>query len=260
MKQAQLLSITLILLSQASQANPVASVNGKVITDDDLKNQIAVLPEIQKQNILKDPNLRMNLVQSMVEQELMVADAVAKKIEDTKEYRESLNAFRRQALVNILVQKQLAPKVTDAAVKAFYAKNKIRYSSDQVKVQHILLNTEKEAAAVLAEVRKPGVDFQKVAELRSKDPSAKNNRGDLGYFTRDTFEQGFSDAAFGTKDGDVVGPVRSSFGYHVIKVIDHKAGKIPALAEIEQKVRTDVQKDFLEKYVADLKRKAKIKL
>ena len=260
MKQTQLLSITLILLSQASQAGTVASVNGKVITDEDLKNQIAVLPEIQKQNILKDPNLRMNLVQSMVEQELMVEDAVAKKIEDTKEYRESLNAFRKQALVNILVQKQLAPKVTDAVVKAFYAKNKIRYSSDQVKVQHILLNTEKEAAAVLVEVRKPSADFQKVAELRSKDPSAKNNRGDLGYFTRDTFEQGFSDAAFGTKDGDVVGPVRSSFGYHVIKVIDHKAGKIPALVEIEQKVRTDVQMDFLEKYVADLKRKAKIKL
>ena len=260
MKQARYLSLVVIAFSNLSHAATIASVNGKVITDDDLKSQISNLPEAQKQNILKDQGARNQVVQSMIEQELMVQDAVSKKIEDSKEYKEAVNNFKKQALVNLLVQKQLAPKVTDAGAKEYFNKNKGRYPSDQVKVQHILASSEKEALEILSEVKKPGADFQKIAETRSKDPSAKNNRGDVGYFTRDMYDQAFSDASFGTKTGDIVGPVKTSFGYHIIKVIDHKAGRVPDYVEIEQKVRTDLQRDLLQKYVSDLRKKAKIKM
>jgi parvulin-like peptidyl-prolyl isomerase len=249
----------LAVLTVSAQAATVATVNGHAITDADLNALVATLPMHQRDNMLKEPALRNQLIQNLVDQELMVQDATARKVEATKEYRDAISTFHKQALVNILVEKQLTPKVTDAAVKNFFNKNKIRYSSDQVHAEHILLATEKEAQAVMAEVKKPGVDFQKVAESRSKDPTAKNNRGDLGFFGRGEYDQNFVDAAFGGKVGEVVGPVKSPFGYHVIKVVDRKIGKIPEFAEVETKVRNDLQREVLQTYVDGLRRKAKIK-
>lgn len=253
------LSAFVLTFYSVAQAGTVATVNGKVITDEDLSALVANLPEVQKDKLLKEPATRKQLVDNLIDQELMYQDATAKKVETSKEYLSALAAFKKQALVNILVQKQLAPKITTDAVKSYYAKNKIRYSTDQVHAQHVLVATEKEAQEVLAEVKKAGTDFQKVAETKSKDPSAKNNRGDVGYFSRDMFDPAFVDAAFTTKVGEIVGPVKSAFGYHVIKVVDRKVGKNPEFAEVEQKVRTDLQRDTLQAYVSGLKMKAKIK-
>lgn len=195
----------------------------------------------------------------MTDYEQRLAQAVRHFWEVRTRQHAEQGGFKKQALVNILVQKQLAPKITNDAVKTYYTKNKIRYSTDQVHAQHILVGTEKEAQEILAEVKKQGVDFQKIAENKSKDPSAKNNRGDVGYFSRDMFDPAFVDAAFTTKVGEIVGPVKSTFGYHVIKVVDRKIGKNPEFAEVEQKVRADLQRETLQGYVAGLKLKAKIK-
>jgi peptidyl-prolyl cis-trans isomerase C len=252
------LSALVLTFYSVAQAGTIATVNGKVITDEDLQSLVANLPEVQKSNLLKDSATRKQLVDSLIDQELMYQDAMAKKVESSKEYVAALAAFKKQALVNILVQKQLAPKITNEAVKSFYAKNKIKYATDQVHAQHILLGTEKEAQDVLAEAKK-GADFQKLAESKSKDPSAKNNRGDLGYFGRDNFDPAFVEASFTSKVGDIVGPVKSAFGYHVIKIVDRKVGKNPEFAEVENKVRADLQRETLQGYVSALKLKAKIK-
>lgn len=252
-------SALVLTFYSVAQAGTVATVNGRVITDEDLKALVANLPEVQKENLLKDPATRKQLVGNLVDQELMYQDAQAKKIEASKEYITALNAFKKQAMVNILVQKQLAPKINNDSVKNYYNKNKIKYSGDQVHAQHILLGTEKEAQEVLAEVKKSGADFQRVAENKSKDPSAKNNRGDVGYFSRDMFDPAFVEASFTSKVGEIVGPVKSAFGYHVIKIVDRKVGKSPEFAEIEQKVRSDLQRDILQSYVSALKVKAVVK-
>jgi peptidyl-prolyl cis-trans isomerase C len=248
-----------ITLSLSAGAATVATVNGKVITDEDLSSAVASLPQYQKDIAIKDPNARRQLIQDLVDQELMVQDATAKKVDNSKEFKDAFNSMRKQALVNALVQKQLSPQVSEAAVKAYYSKNKARYSTDEVHAQHILLGTQKEAEQVLAEVRKPGVDFQKVAEARSKDPSAKNTRGDVGFFSRTMFDQAFTEAAFSANAGDIVGPVKTAFGWHVIKVIDRKVGKVLDFAEVEQRVRSDYQRELLKNYVMDLRKKAKIK-
>ena len=255
-RMSVLLGLTITLSAGAAT---VATVNGKAITDEDVNASLSNLPQYQKDIATKDPNARKQLIRDLVDQELMVQDATAKKIDSTKEFKDALNNMHRQALVNTLVQKQLSPKVTDAAVKDYYNKNKSRYSTDEIHAQHILLANEKDAEDVLAEVKKPGVDFQKVAEARSKDPSVKNTRGDVGYFSRTMFDQAFTDAAFAANSGDIVGPVKTAFGWHVIKVVDRKIGKVLDFAEVEQRVRADYQRDILRKYVADLRKKAKIK-
>lgn len=257
-----LLSVVVLsgsLFGTIALAAPLANVNGKVISDDDLNALVANLPQYQRDAALKDPNARRQLIQDLVDQELMVQESLNKKMENTKEYKLAMESLRKQTLVNALVQSQLAPKVTNDAVKEYYNKHKIRYSTDQVHAQHILVSTEKEAQAILAEVKKPGVDFQRVAEAKSKDPSVKNTRGDTGFFSRTMYDQAFADAAFSATPGEIVGPVKTAFGYHVIKVVERKVGKIPELAEIEQQVRTDYQREILKSYVADLRKKAKIK-
>lgn len=253
------LAVVGIFLHGQAFSGTVASVNGKIITDEDLQAMVSNIPEAQRGSLLKDPATRKQLVDSLIDQELMYQDAIAKKIESSKEYQTALNAFKKQALVNILVQKQLAPKVTPDAVKNYFNKNKLRYTGDQVHAQHILLGTEKEAQAVFEEAKKSGADFQKIAEAKSKDPSAKNNRGDLGFFSRDMFDPSFVEAAFTTKVGEVTGPVKSAFGYHVIKVVDRKIGKTTEFSEVEAKVRNDFQRETLQSYVAGLKTKASIK-
>lgn len=249
---------TILGLQLSANATTVATVNGKAITDDDLKASVSTLPTQQQERVIKDPVTRAQIIQSLIDQELLVEDAVAKKLENSKEYKDALAQFRKQALSNLLVKMQLAPKVTDTAVKGYFEKNKIRYGGDQVHAQHILLATQEEAGQVLAEAKKGG-DFQKIAETKSKDPSAKNNRGDVGFFGRDTFDPAFTDAAFAAKVGDIVGPVKTPFGFHVIKIIDRKVGKTPEYVEVEQKVRGDYQREVLQAYLGDLRKKAKIK-
>jgi peptidyl-prolyl cis-trans isomerase C len=255
-----ILSVVLGLgFGMPSMAGVLATVNGKQITDEDLETVIARFPEIQKQNTKRDPEIRKKVVSDLIDAELMVQEASKLKLDTSKQFKDQLVLMRKQALVNLLVEKTLAPKVTPDAIKTFYERNKIRYSTDQVHAHHILLATQKEAESVLAEVKRPGVDFQKVAEMRSKDPAAKNTRGDLGFFGRGMFDEPFTDAAFGARSGEIVGPVRTPYGFHVIKVIDRKVGKIPDLAEVEPNVRADFQRDLLRKLVLDLRKKSTIK-
>lgn len=259
MKLKSLLGLTtLVIFSQSSFAANIATVNGKAITDDDLNHLVSNLPQSQRDAVLKDPTARKQLVQNLIDQEVLAQEATAKKIEDTKEFKQALQSFRKQELVNQLVQRQLSGRVTEAAAKTYYAKNKVNYSTDQVHAQHILLNSEKEAMEVLAEAKKPGADFQAVAEKRSKDPSVKNNRGDVGFFSREQFDPAFSNAAFKTNVGEVTGPIKTLFGYHIIKVVDRKAGKTPNFAEVEQKVRADIQREMLHEYITKLRSKSKI--
>ena len=245
-------------MSMPVSAGVLASVNGKSITDEDFQALIAGLPMHQRDLAQKDPTTKKRIIQDLVDQELMVQEAAGEKLDSSREFKDALQVMRRQALVNLLVSKRLAPKVNEASVKEFYQRNKTRYSTDQVHAQHILLATQADAESVLAEAKR-GVDFQRLAELRSKDPSAKTTRGDVGYFSRNMFDESFTRAAFGAGIGDVVGPVKTSFGYHVIKVVDRKVGKTPDLVEVEQQVRADVQRDMLKNYVSELRRKAKIK-
>ncbi len=253
-----LLSVLFLVFGTSSFAAVLANVNGKTITDDDLNALLANLPQYQRNITLKDPNAKKQMVNDLVDQELVVQESLNEKLDNSKEFKDAMALLRKQTLVNALVQKQLAPKVTEAAVKDYYSKHKSRYSTDQVHVQHVLVSSEKEALEVMAEAKK-GADFQSLAEKRSKDPTAKNTRGDVGFISRNMFDQAFTDAAFSAAPGEITGPVKTAFGFHVIKVVERKPGKVPELAEVEQQVRFDLQKDLLREYVTGLRKRAKIK-
>jgi parvulin-like peptidyl-prolyl isomerase len=151
--------------------------------------------------------------------------------------------------------------MTDSAAKKYYEANKNHYSTDQVHAMHILLADEEKAKEVLKLAKAKDADFQALAAKYSRDPSAKNNRGDVGVFGRNApFDPVFMDAAFGANEGEIVGPVKTSFGYHIIKVVEKKLGKAMTFDEVEMRVKQDLGRTLKQAYVGKLKKEAKVQV
>lgn len=252
--------VLLQLAGNWAQGVEFARVNGKAITDNQMKAALGGLNEGQRQGVLKDENTRRQIVNSLVEQELVGQEAERQKLDEDSSVREGLEAVRKQYLGTVYLEKKLKEQLTDKAARKYYDANKDRYSTDVVRAHHVLLATEEEAKAVLAEVQKDGVDFQQVAEKKSKDPSAKTNRGDLGFFGRDRMVPEFTSAAFAAKAGEIVGPVKTSYGYHIIKVVEKKLGKALPWEDVEMRVKNDYRNQLVKNLVGDLRKSAKVEI
>lgn len=165
-------------------------------------------------------------------------------------------------------------EVTEKDAKEFYDKNKARFERpEQVKARHILITTEKgadqatldaakeKAEKIAKEAKKPGTDFAELAKKESQGPSASRG-GDLGYFARRRMDPKFSEAAFNLKPGEISDPVKTNFGYHIIKVEDHKEASTVPYEEAEEKIMVQLERqqtrDAMKKFLDELKKDAKI--
>jgi peptidyl-prolyl cis-trans isomerase C len=252
--------LMILFASSSAFAVEVAKVNGKSLTEKDIQGALAGMTPGQREGLLKDQSARRQVVQSLIDQEVILQEAEKSKLDQDDEYKSALSNFRRQFLMNRLLQKSLEGKLTESAAKKYYEKNKSKFSTDQVHAFHILVGDELEAKKVLQEVKSLDDEgFKKVAESKSKDPSAKNNRGDLGFFTRGTMVGEFTDAAFAGKAGQVLDkPVKTTFGYHVIKVIEKKPGQVMSFADVENSVKSMMRNEIAESYIGKLREQAKI--
>lgn len=257
-KNLAVLALTTLPILSALAVD-VAKVNGKIITDKDVRASLAGFNEGQRRQILNDLTARREVVGNLVDQELLIQEAEKQKLDKDSDYETAFRAFRRQYLTDKLLSKNVRAKLNEATAKKYYEGNRRQYSTDKVQVQHILLSDEKTALEVLKQAKAPNADFQKLAETLSKDPSAKNNRGDLGVITRDApFVASFKEAAFAAKVGDIIGPVKTQFGYHVIKILDKAPGKVLNYDEVELRVKADLQREMVFNYVTQLKKSAGI--
>lgn len=185
------------------------------------------------------------------------------------------STLREQAKSDVRAQKwvmsQFAGKdeATDADVAKFYEENKAKLEEPEtVQASHILIRIpenasddvvaakKKEAQAALARVTDKGEDFAAVAKEVSEDPGSKDNGGDLGPFTKDRMVKEFADAAFATKKGETTKePVRTQFGWHIIKVTDHKQAGTPSLEEVKDKLRGYLQNMKRDAIMSDVLKK-----
>jgi peptidyl-prolyl cis-trans isomerase C len=189
--------------------------------------------------------------------------------------REDIRSYLRQ---QNWVQEQVkdAPKASDADAEEFYSKNPEQFKKpEQVRASHILVAVpadadeakvgEKKKAAEAIVVRvKGGEAFDKLAAELSEDPSAKQNSGDLNFFSREQMVPEFSEAAFGMKKGDVSEPVKSQFGFHVIQVTDRKEAEVMTLDSVKPRLLaflTQRMRDTqVEKVIKELREKAEVKI
>ncbi|MBI2586640.1 MAG: peptidylprolyl isomerase [Rhodospirillales bacterium] len=236
----------------------VATVNGAKIHLSQVRDAHKLLPAQYQQ--IPFETIFPGLLESIIDTKLAAADARAQKVEKSKEFKEQMTRLEEQVLQRIMLTRTVDKGVTDAAVRARYAQiAKELNSVEQIQARHILLKTEEDATAVIAELGKGG-DFAALAKTRSTGPSAPEG-GDLGFFTKGQMVPEFETAAFALKTGEYTQkPVKTQFGWHVIKVENRRAGEVPKFEEVEDGLRNDLSREVGAAYITGLREKAKISM
>jgi len=234
----------------------VAVVNGAKIHLSQVRDAHKHLPA-QYQQIPFD-TIFPGLVESIIDTKLAAADARAQKVEKSKEFKEQIMRLEEQVLQRIMLTRMVDKGVTEAALRARYAQiAKEMNSVEQIQARHILLKTEADAIAVIAELGKGG-DFAALAKTRSTGPSAPEG-GDLGFFSKGQMVPEFETAAFALKTGEYTQkPVKTQFGWHAIKIENRRASEVPKFEEVEEGLRGDLSREAGALYINGLREKAKI--
>jgi peptidyl-prolyl cis-trans isomerase C len=241
---------------RAQDANPVlAKVNGSEIRQSD----IAVAEEELGPSLEKmDPATKKeNVLAFLIDMKIVSKAAEDKKVADSDEFKKRLAFARNRLLMDQLLANEGKAATTDEAMKKVYDDAAKQIAGEQeVHARHILVETEDEAKAVKAELDK-GADFAELAKKKSKDPGASDG-GDLGFFTKDQMVPEFSAVAFALEPGKISDPVKSQFGWHIIKVEEKRDRKPPDFAQVKPQIETYVTRKAQADYVAKLRETAKI--
>jgi peptidyl-prolyl cis-trans isomerase C len=242
---------------RAQDANPVlAKVNGVDIRQSDLNMAEEELGSGQLAQM--DPaTKRENLLSYVIDLKIVARAAEDKKLGDSDAFKQSLAFARDRLLMDKLLTDEAKAATTDTAMRKVYEEAAVQMGGDEeVRARHILVEKEDEAKEVVEELKKGG-DFAEIAKKKSKDPGASDG-GDLGYFTKEQMVPEFSKVAFELEAGKVSDPVKSQFGWHVIKVEDKRKRKPPEFEQVKSQIETYVTRKAQADLVSKLRTAAKI--
>ena len=250
--------LALPLSSARAQGDPViAKVNGVEIRQSDL----TLAEEDLGQNLppqAQGDAKREYLIGYLTDIILVAKAAEAKKIQDQADFKSRSTYLRNKLLMEMQLQVEAKAAVTDQALKVVYEDAIKQMANDfEVRARHILVPTENEAKAILVELNK-GTDFAELARQKSKDPAAASQGGDLGYFTKDQMVPEFAEIAFKLEKGQLSEPVKTQFGWHVIKVEDKRKKPAPDFAQVKDQVETYVMRKAQAEFITKLRQGAKI--
>jgi len=222
---------------QAQPSDPVlARVDGIEIRQSDLEAEVRRLPEELRS--VPPQMLQTLLLDQIITQKAIVAAARARGLDRDEEVRARVRRAEEETLQQALLLREVQPLLTEEALRARWQRESAnRATEEEVRARHILLPTEAEARTALAEVRRPGADFAEVARRRSTDPGGRNG-GDLGFFKRGDMIGEFEQAAFALRPGEIAAnPVRTQFGWHVIRLEERRAVPAASFEESREQLR-----------------------
>jgi peptidyl-prolyl cis-trans isomerase C len=180
-----------------------------------------------------------------------------KKVAEGDSFKRRLAFLRNKLLMEQWLQTEGKSAVTDAALHKVYDDAVKQMGQEQeVRARHILVETEDEAKAVQSQI-KSGSDFAELAKQKSKDPGGSEG-GDLGYFSKEQMVPEFANAAFKLENGQVSDPVKSQFGWHIIKVEDKRQKQVPEFDKVKDQIETYVVRKAQSDVVAKLREGAKV--
>ena len=255
-KPARLLLALVAIASAPAFAQNIAVVNGKAIPS---ARADAVVKQVVAQNQGKgSPELREAVKNDLIAREVLMQEAVKQGWDKKPEVREAMDSARQSIVVNALARDYIAKNpVTDAEIKAAYDKVKAETGDKEYHVRHILVATEAEAKDIIAKL-KGGAKFEDLAK-QSKDAGSADNGGDLDWAAPSSFPKVFSDAFVKLQKGQVTEtPVQTPNGFHVIKLDDTRAAKLPTLEEVKPQIAEALQQKKLQAYQEEMIKKAKI--
>ena len=258
MKQVFLAATTAALLAIAvpAFAQNVAIVNGKAVPKaraDVLASQLA------KAGRPVGPEMLDQIKQEVIAREIFMQEAQKRGLDATEDFKAQMELARQTLLIRELFSEyQKANPVTDADIKAEYDKFAAANGGKEYRARHILVEKEDEAKAIIASLKRGG-KFDEIAKKQSKDPGSGANGGDLDWANAGSYVPEFSTALVKlTKGQTTQEPVKSQFGYHVIRLDDVRDAQLPKLEEVKPQIAQQLQQQKLAKFQEDLRGKAKI--
>ncbi len=240
----------------ASPDTVVARVNGQPITEGDIA--IAEADPALSLPGVSEAQKRDLLIGYLVDLKIGARVADAAKTGEGADFARRLAYFRDKLLLDDYLEAEVKKAVTPEAARKLYDDAvKGMKAEEEVRARHILVENEDEAKKALARVR-GGEDFAKVAAELSKDPGSKTDGGDLGFFTQDRMVAPFAEAAFKLEPGKISEPVKSQFGWHVIKVEEKRTKPIPAFDEMREQIDTYLARQAQQSVILRLRQEAKV--
>lgn len=231
-------AVSAVLLSSSVFAQNAVIVNGKAIP----KAQLDKL--VQTTNQPDNPQVREQAREMLVTRELIVQEANNRGLTQKESVRDQLEQAKMGVLVAAVFEDYVAREgVTDSELKAAYEQAKAQYTGKEYHVEHILVEKEADAKAITAQI-KAGGNFQQIAKEKSKDPGSAPNGGDLGWVSDKALVPEFSKAMVQLQKGQVTDkPVKTQFGWHIIKLDDVRDVKAPSLDEIKDQLKQMIASD-----------------
>jgi peptidyl-prolyl cis-trans isomerase C len=258
MKRLILPAVSALLVGLALPvfAQNVAIVNGKPVPTarvDVLKAQLA------KSGRPVGAEMDGQLKDEVIAREIFMQEAEKRGLDATDDFKQQMELARQTLLIReLFADYQKANPVTDAEIKAEYDKFAAANSGKEYHARHILVENEAQAKAIIAQLKK-GAKFEDLAKKESKDPGSGANGGDLDWANAGSYVPEFSAALVKLKKGETTAtPVKTQFGWHVIRLDDVRDAQLPKLEDVKPQIAQELQKQKLAKFQEDLRAKAKI--
>jgi peptidyl-prolyl cis-trans isomerase C len=243
------------LFAGAALAQNVAVVNNKPIPK---AREDAWVKQLGTQGQKDTPELRKMIKEELIRREIFLQEAAKRGLPENPDVKFQLDVQRQNTLIQALMRDELKRKpITDADIQAEYDKQKSKQGEKEYHARHILVDKEEEAKAVIEELKK-GAKFEELAK-KSKDTGSASRGGDLDWASPGSYVKEFSEAMTGLKKGETTqAPVQSQFGWHVIRLEDVRDAQFPPLEQVKGQIGEGLQRQRVEAFVEDLRKKAKI--
>ena len=242
--------------TKAAKASGNLSVNGVIIPSAyfDAMNR-----EREQAGQPASPDFANAMKDELVNREVLSQAAKKKGLDKSPTVAAQMEMARQAVLIRAFFEDHVkANPISDAQLKSDYDKYVVQLGDKEYKVRHILVDKEDDAKAIIASLKR-GETFEKLAKEKSKDPGSKDNGGDLDWAPAGRYVPEFGNAIKALPKGQLTEtPVKSPFGYHVIRVDDSRAMKVPGFDEVKDKFRQQAQQDQVARLIQELRSKAKI--
>jgi peptidyl-prolyl cis-trans isomerase C len=237
-------------------AQNVAIVNGKAVP---MARVDALAQQVARSGRPVTPEMQGQLKEEVIAREIFMQEAKKQGLDTTEDFRTQMELARQTLLIReLFANYQKTSPVTDADIKAEYDKFAAANSGKEYRARHILVEKEDEAKAIIAQLKKGG-KFEEIAKKSSKDPGSGATGGDLDWANPSNYVPEFSQALIKlTKGQTTETPVKSQFGYHIIRLDDVRDAQLPKFDDVKPQIAQQLQQQKMSKYQEELRAKAKI--
>jgi peptidyl-prolyl cis-trans isomerase C len=251
-----LTAVALLAAAPWAMAQNVAIVNGKAVP---LSRVEALAQQVAAAGRPVDDQVREQLREEVILREIFMQEAQKRGIGATDDFKTQMELARQTIMIRTLfADYQKKNPITDAAIQAEYDKFVAANGGKEYRARHVLVETEDEAKAIIKAIQ-GGAKFEDIAKKQSKDPGSGANGGDLDWAAAASYVTEFSEAMVKLEKGQMTSaPVKSQFGWHVIRVDDVRQAQLPKLEDIKPQVLQQMQQQQLSEYQRSLREKAKI--